>query len=99
MALRNGEGAYSGELEKAFTIKYYSSPTREIYSQVSNQWKFWGRPATFSAFLKLSPMHPRMQEISPDFDVAEAWLEICLKSWSLQQNVGDLATMLSLYLN
>ena len=50
-------------------------------------------------FSKFSPMNPRMQEIFPDFSVAGAWLETCLKCWSLQQNVGDLAVMLSLYLN
>jgi len=31
-ALRNCEGAYSGILEKAFTIKYSSHSTKGIYS-------------------------------------------------------------------
>jgi len=36
-----------------------------------------------------------MLEIFPDFTVAGARLETSLKCWSLQENAGDLATMLS----
>jgi len=38
-------------------------------------------------------MHPRMLDISPDFPVAGERLEASLKCCSLQQDVGDLATM------
>ena len=45
-------------------------------------------------FSLFSSMHPRMLDISPDFAVAGAGLETGLKCWILQENAGDLATML-----
>ena len=42
-------------------------------------------------------MHPRMLEIFQGFAVAGGQLETGFKCWSVKQNLGDLATMLTKY--
>ena len=69
---------------------------RKIWG-VSNLPRLWWRPATFSVcfIVELYYMQHKILAMFPDFAVAGAWLKTSMKCWSIQQNAGDVATIIT----